>query len=96
MSYRYLQNLLLLSVACLLAFESGQIRDLVRHDTSNGYSAEVAEEVDGSDCGTDSIAICDTAFVEIEVVFGKPCDRILIPDSFYEGPPLFLRGPPLS
>ena len=34
--------------------------------------------------------------LEVSVSFGKPCDLILIPFSFCEGSPLFLRGPPLS
>lgn len=96
MSSRTIQCVLLLSVACLLAIESGQLRDHVRHDSSNGYSAEVAEGVEGSDCDADVVATCDTAFAEELVSFGKPCSPSILLDSRYEGPPLFLRGPPLS
>lgn len=96
MPYRTLQVALLLSVACLLAVESGQLRDQVRHDTSNGYSAEVAEEVVESDCRTDILAIFETSVAESVISFGSPSSPAIVLDTFYEGPPLFLRGPPLS
>lgn len=94
---RTIQYAILLSIACLLAVESNQLRGHGRHDTSsNGFSAQLTEEASKSDCGTTSVAICETPFAEVVTTFGKPCSLAILLDSFCAGPPLFLRGPPLS
>ncbi|TWU24722.1 hypothetical protein Pla144_36080 [Bythopirellula polymerisocia] len=96
MPCRSIQIALLLSVACLLAVESGQLRDHVRHEVSNGYSAEVAEEIETSDCSTDPIAIGEPLFTVEIGSFLRRLESTSLPEGYFRGPPSFQRGPPLS
>lgn len=95
---RALQIVLLLSVACLLAFQWSHLHGSARQHTPNDFSVEVAieVEVDGDNCDTSCYAICEATPVW-QVRCFRGCVESTFPVvEFFEGSSLHLRGPPLG